>query len=115
PLHRSNLQKLMVCNPEAADDLALTIQLENMSKARLRSRGIARSMVLADSLRNLPCQLNCIFGDADVTLDPDLASVRAYVEDIHPNVAFRILPGVGHWAQYEASAAVNALLPKLID
>ncbi|MEC8171970.1 MAG: alpha/beta hydrolase, partial [Pseudomonadota bacterium] len=82
PLHRSNLQKLMVCNPEAADELALTIQLENMSKARLRSRGIARSMVLADSLRDLPCQLNCIFGDADVTLDPDLASVRAYVEDI---------------------------------
>ena len=115
PLHRSNLQKLMVCNPEAADDMALTIQLENMSKARLRSRGIARSMVLADSLRDLPCQLNCIFGDADVTLDPDLASVRAYVEDIHPNVAFHILPGVGHWAQYEASAAVNALLPELID
>ncbi|MBG03409.1 MAG: hypothetical protein CMM59_04965 [Rhodospirillaceae bacterium] len=115
PLHRSNLQKLMVCNPEAADDLALTIQLENMSKARLRSRGIARSMVLADSLRDLPCQLNCIFGDADVTLDPDLASVRAYVEDIHPNVAFHVLPDVGHWAQYEASAAVNALLPELID
>ena len=115
PLHRSNLQKLMVCNPEAADELALTIQLENMSKARLRSRGIARSMVLADSLRDLPCQLNCIFGDADVTLDPDLASVRAYVEDIHPNVAFHVLSDVGHWAQYEASAAVNALLPKLID
>ena len=115
PLHRSNLQKLMVCNPEAADDLALTIQLENMSKARLRSRGIARSMVLADSLRDLPCQLNCIFGDADVTLDPDLATVRAYVEDLHPNVAFHVLPDVGHWAQYEASEAVNALLPELID
>ena len=100
PLHRSNLQKLMVCNPEAADDMALTIQLENMSKARLRS-WIARSMVLADSLRDLPCQLNCIFGDADVTLDPDLASVRDYVEDIHPNVAFHVLPDVGHWAQYE--------------
>ena len=57
----------------------------------------------------------CIFGDADVTLDPDLASVRAYVEDIHPNVAFHVLSGVGHWAQYEASAAVNALLPELID
>ena len=62
PLHRSNLQKLMVCNPEAADDLALTIQLENMSKARLRSRGIARSMVLADSLRDLPASLTVSSG-----------------------------------------------------
>jgi len=114
PLHRSNLQKLMVCDPAAADDLALTIQLENMSKARLRSRGIARSMVLADSLRDLPCQLNCIFGDADVTLDPDLASVRAYVEDIHPGVAFHVLPNIGHWAQYEAADAVNTLVPTLI-
>ena len=114
PLHRLNLQKLMVCDPDAADDLALTIQLENMSKARLRSRGIARSMVLAESLRNLPCQLNCIFGDADVTLDPDLASVRAYVEDVNPNVAFHVLPDIGHWAQYEAADAVNELLPRLI-
>ncbi|MBO88675.1 MAG: hypothetical protein CMP14_04065 [Rickettsiales bacterium] len=114
PLHRLNLQKLMVCDPDAADDLALTIQLENMSKARLRSRGIARSMVLAESLRDLPCQLNCIFGDADVTLDPDLASVRAYVEDVHPSVAFHILPDTGHWAQYEAADAVNELIPRLI-
>ena len=38
-----------------------------------------------------------------------------HVEDIHPNVAFHVLSDVGHWAQYEASAAVNALLPKLID
>ena len=113
-MHRLNLQKLMVCDPDAADDLALTIQLENMSKARLRSRGIARSMVLAESLRNLPCQLNCIFGDADVTLDPDLASVRAYVEDVNPNVAFHVLPDIGHWAQYEAADAVNELLPRLI-
>ena len=114
PLHRLNLQKLMVFNPDAADDLALTIQLENMSKARLRSRGIARSMVLAESIRNLPCQLNCIFGDADVTLDPDLASVRAYVEDVNPNVALHVLPDIGHWAQYEAADAVNELLPRLI-
>ena len=78
PLYRHNLQKLMVCDPEAADALAVTIQTQNMSKARLRSRGIARTSVLADSLRDLPCRLNCVFGDADVTLDPDLDGIRAY-------------------------------------
>ena len=110
PLYRLNLQKLMVCDPEAADDLALTIHTDNMTKARLRSRGIARSSVLADSLRDLPCRLNCIFGERDVTLYPDLAGVRQYVEEVNPGVAFRVIPNAGHWVQYEASESVNALL-----
>ena len=115
PLYRHNLQKLMVCDPEAADALAVTIQMENMAKARLRSRGIARTSVLAESLRGLPCRLNCIFGDADVTLDPDLAGIRAYVEEIHPGAPFHVVPDAGHWVQFEAAAHVNELLPTLLD
>jgi 2-hydroxy-6-oxonona-2,4-dienedioate hydrolase len=115
PLYRHNLQKLMVYNPGAADDLALTIHVDNMSKARLRSRGIARTSVLADSLKGLPCQLNCIFGERDVTLYPDLSGIRAYVENIHPGVAFHVIPKAGHWVQFEASERVNALLPGLVS
>lgn len=115
PLYRHNLQKLMVCDPEAADDLALAIQMENMAKARLRSRGIARTSVLADSLQDLPCPLTCVFGDADVTLDPDLLGIQAYVEEIQPGTPFHIIPGAGHWVQFEAAEKVNELLPALID
>ena len=115
PLYRHNLQKLMVCDPEAADDLALAIQMENMAKARLRSRGIARTSVLADSLQDLPCPLTCVFGDADVTLDPDLLGIQAYVEKIQPGTPFHIIPGAGHWVQFEAAENVNAILPALID
>lgn len=114
PLHRGNLQKLMVHDPEAADTLAVTVQLDNMAKARLRSRGIARSMVLADSLRDLPCRLNCIFGDRDVTLDPDLAGIRAYIEEILPGSPFHVVPGAGHWVQYEAADTVNGYLLDLL-
>ena len=115
PLYRHNLQKLMVCDPEAADALAVTIQTQNMSKARLRSRGIARTSVLADSLRDLPCRLNCVFGDADVTLDPDLDGIRAYIKEIHPDAPFHVIPGAGHWVQFESAARVNELLPNLLD
>ncbi len=115
PLYRHNLQKLMVCDPEAADALAVTIQTQNMAKARLRSRGIARTSVLADSLRDLPCPLNCVFGDADVTLDPDLDGIRSYIEGIHPGAPFHVIPGAGHWVQFESAARVNELLPTLID
>lgn len=114
PLYRRNLQNLMVHDPAAVDELAMTLHMENMTKARLRSRGIARTSVLAESLRGLPCRLSCIFGDRDVTLHPDLAGVRDYVETIHPGVDFRIIPGAGHWVQYEAAEAFNTTLLDLI-
>ncbi|MDH3673650.1 MAG: alpha/beta hydrolase [Gammaproteobacteria bacterium] len=110
PLYRGNLQKLMVRDPAAVDDLAMTLHMANMAKTRLRSRSIARAFVLADSLRELPCRLGCIFGAGDVTLHPDLAAIRAYVEEIHPSAAFHVIPDAGHWVQYEASEAFNAVL-----
>jgi pimeloyl-ACP methyl ester carboxylesterase len=109
-LYRGNLQKLMVHDPAAVDDLAMTLHMANMAKSRLRSRGIARTSILADSLRALPCHLNCIFGDRDVTLHPDLAGIRDYVESIHPGAVFRVIPNAGHWVQFEAHAAFNETL-----
>ena len=115
PLYRHNLQKLMIYNPDAVDDLALTIQIDNMAKARLRSRGIARTSVLADSLRNLPCSLNCIFGDKDTTLDPHLAGIQTYVKEIHPDASFHVIPNAGHWVHFEAWEQVNLLLPEILN
>jgi 2-hydroxy-6-oxonona-2,4-dienedioate hydrolase len=110
PLYRGNLQKLMMHDPVAVDDLAMTLHMANMAKSRLRSRGIARTSILADSLRGLPCHLNCIFGDGDVTLHPDLAGIRDYVESIHPGASFRVIPNAGHWVQFEAHEVFNATL-----
>jgi pimeloyl-ACP methyl ester carboxylesterase len=115
PLYRHNLQKLMLHDPAAADDLALTIQTDNMAKARLRSRGIARTSVLSDSLRDLPCRLNGIFGDKDTTLYPDLSGIRDYVEEIHPGAPIHVIPNAGHWVQFEAWETVNKLLPDILN
>ena len=110
PLYRGNLQTLMVRDPAAVDELAMTLHMANMAKSRLRSRSIARKFVSADSLRDLPCRLNCIFGDGDVTAHPNLASIRAYAEKIRPDAAFHIIPDAGHWVQYEAPEVFNAIL-----
>lgn len=114
PLYKRNLQKLMVRDAASVDELAMTLHMANMARARLRSRGIARTTVLADSLRDLPCQLNCIYGDGDVTLHPDLGGVRDYVREVHPDVDFRVIPDAGHWVQYEASEAFNQVLLELL-
>jgi 2-hydroxy-6-oxonona-2,4-dienedioate hydrolase len=114
PLYRLNLQKLMVHDPATVDDLAVTLHMANMAKARLRSRSIARTSVLAESLKGLPCPLNCIFGESDVTLHPDIAGIRAYVEEIHPSAAFHVIPKAGHWVQYEVAEVFNALLLEVL-
>jgi pimeloyl-ACP methyl ester carboxylesterase len=114
PVYRRNLEKLMVHDPRAVDDLAMALHLENMAKARLRSRGIARKTVTADSLRGLACRLAFVFGAHDATLDPDIAGIRDYVRRNHPDAAFHVIAGAGHWVQYEAADAFNALLPDLL-
>ena len=114
PLYRRNLQKLMFGDPAAADDLALAIQVDNMAKARLRSRGIARSRVLADSLKGLPCTLTCIIGEKDATLDPDLETNRDYIAEILPEARFYVVPRAGHWVQFERAETVNTLLRELL-
>jgi 2-hydroxy-6-oxonona-2,4-dienedioate hydrolase len=114
PLYKKNLRNLMVYDPAAVDELAMTLHMANMPQARLRSRSIARTPVLANSLLDLPCQLNCIYGEHDVTLHPDLAGVRNHVESILPKVSFRIIPGAGHWVQFEAHQSFNPILLDLI-
>jgi len=114
PMYLHNLRQLMVHKPESADELALTIHIENMAKARLRSRGIARTLVLADSLKNLPCSLHCLFGEQDTTLHPDLDGIEKYVRDIHPGASFDIVEDAGHWVQFEAPERVNAILSRIL-
>jgi 2-hydroxy-6-oxonona-2,4-dienedioate hydrolase len=114
PIYRSNLQKLMVRDPAAVDDLAMALHMTNMAKVRLRSRSIARAHPMAETLRDLPCHLNCIFGDSDVTLYPDLAGIRAHMEQTCPDSAFHVIPNSGHWVQYESPEAFNARLMKVL-
>ncbi len=115
PIYRGNLEKLMVHNPDAVDELAMTLHMANMAKNRLRSRGIARRTIAADSLRGLACRLNFVFGDKDPTLDPDLDGIRAAAAELQPGAPFHVFADTGHWVQYEAADRFNALLPELLS
>lgn len=114
-IYRGNLEKLMVHDPAAVDELAMTLHIENMTKNRLRSRGIARRTIAADSLAGLSCQLGFVFGDKDPTLDPDLDGIRAAAAEIQPDAPFHVFPDTGHWVQFEAADRFNALLPGLLS
>lgn len=110
PLYRGNLEKLMVLHPSSVDDLAMTLHMDNMAQARLRSRRIAWTHPVAADLPGTSCALNFIFGAGDITLDPGIEGIRAHVAEHHPDAGFEVIPDAGHWVQYEAAAPFNASL-----
>jgi len=65
-----------------------------------------RLRVLAD----FSGRLAGIWGEHDATAAPYLAERRALLQQFQPTATFDILPGAGHWVQYEAHAAFNPLL-----
>lgn len=117
--HRRNLGLLMIADPGRIDPLALRLHHDNLLRSRLGSRKIARSGTLEGTLRRASCPIHGIWGEKDVTASPDLAAIRDFFlgDDGlgHLTQSFDVLPGVGHWAPYEAPDAVNQLLAQYIE
>jgi pimeloyl-ACP methyl ester carboxylesterase len=113
-LHRRNLERLMFADARRVDALALRVHHDNLRRARLRSRKIARTPTLAQALRRGCCELHGIWGREDVTIHPDLESIRELFT-ARCDAGFDLLPGVGHWAPYEAAGEFNRLLERRLD
>ena len=112
PLHERNLGRLMLADVERIDALAVRAHHENLRRARLRSRKIARTDTLARAIGALDCPLSGIWGARDVTIDPSLEAIRELFET-HPRFrSFDVIDGAGHWVAYEAPEAFNALLAR---
>ena len=111
-VHRRVLEILMFADPAAIDELAVTIQVINIAKTRLRSRQFARSDDIARGLAAVTVPLKSIWGTRDVIASPSLAAVREVLGRHHPELDFRTIPEAGHWVMYEAGDAFNA---RLID
>jgi pimeloyl-ACP methyl ester carboxylesterase len=108
--HRRNLEILMLHDPRHVDDLAVQIQTTNAAHARVRGKHVAPSAALARSLQGFAGRLAGIWGEHDATAAPHLAERREFLQQIQQAATFAVVPGAGHWVQYEAPAAFNALL-----
>jgi pimeloyl-ACP methyl ester carboxylesterase len=64
-------------------------------------------------LRDVSAQTLVIWGQHDVTADPD-ALIRTLKEDA-PEVRTHIVPGAGHWVQYDAADEIDRLLLAWMD
>jgi 2-hydroxy-6-oxonona-2,4-dienedioate hydrolase len=108
--HRKNLGILMIRDPDKVDDLAVYIQSHNAERSRVRGKHVNHTGDLSQCLPGMPGRLAGIWGEHDVTAVPYMAERKQKLEQFRPGATFDVMPGVGHWAQYEAPDEFNQLI-----
>jgi 2-hydroxy-6-oxonona-2,4-dienedioate hydrolase len=113
-VHRRNLGILMLHDPRKIDDLALYIQSQNAARSRVRGKHLAQPLSLSHCLPGFKGRLAGIWGEHDATAGPYLAERRERLRQFQPAASFDIIPGAGHWVQYEAPEPFNRRLRELV-
>jgi pimeloyl-ACP methyl ester carboxylesterase len=113
--HRTNLAILMVHDPAAIDEPALYMQFNNAERSRVRGKHINPTGDLSQTLPGFKGRLAGILGEHDATAVPYLDERREKLEQFKPGATFDVIPGAGHWVQYEAADAFNRVLRKRLN
>jgi pimeloyl-ACP methyl ester carboxylesterase len=113
-IHRVNLGILMIHDPQKIDALAVEIQSRNAAVSRIRGKHVSHTGSLANCLPGFTGRLAGIWGEHDPTAAPYLAERRERLQTFKPGAPFDIVPGAGHWVQYEAYDAVNRRMRELL-
>ncbi len=108
--HRYNLNQLMIHDPAKIDELALWLQKTNHARARMRSRRFSRSGALVEALPKITARLDGIWGERDATAYPHVDERRRILQSVQPGARFTVVPGAGHWVQFEAPDAFNRII-----
>jgi pimeloyl-ACP methyl ester carboxylesterase len=113
-VHRRNLGILMIHDPCKIDELAVYVQSQNAARSRMRGKHLAQPMALSRCLPGFRGRLAGIWGEHDATAVPYLAERRERLRQFQPEASFDIVPGAGHWVQYEAPEPFNRRLHALV-
>jgi len=107
---RHNLAALMIADPDKIDELAVYIQAQNAPRGRVKSRRFLRADTLARALPLVKARIDGIWGARDATAYPHLDDRARALRNVQPGARFEVIPGAGHWVQYEAADRFNPLL-----
>jgi 2-hydroxy-6-oxonona-2,4-dienedioate hydrolase len=112
--HRKNLSILMIHDPDKIDPLAVYAQSRNAERSRVRGKHVSNTGALSRCLPGFAGRLAGIWGEHDATAAPYLAERRDRLRQFQPEASFDIVPGAGHWVQYEAHEVFNQRLRELV-
>jgi len=107
---RHNLAALMIADPAKIDELAVYIQAQNAPRGRVKSRRFSRADTLARALPLIKARIDGIWGERDATAYPYVDDRARALRNVQPDARFEVIPGAGHWVQYEAADKFNPLL-----
>jgi pimeloyl-ACP methyl ester carboxylesterase len=113
-IHRVNLGILMIHDAQKIDALAVEVQSRNAAVSRIRGKHVSHTGTLANCLPAFTGRLAGIWGEHDPTAAPYLAERRERLQAFKPGAPFDIVPGAGHWVQYEAYETVNRRMRELL-
>jgi 2-hydroxy-6-oxonona-2,4-dienedioate hydrolase len=107
---RHNLAALMIADVTKIDELAVYIQVQNAPRGRVKSRRFSRADTLARALPLIKARIDGIWGERDATAYPHVNDRVRALRNVQPDARFEVIPGAGHWVQYEAADKFNPLL-----
>jgi pimeloyl-ACP methyl ester carboxylesterase len=55
-----------------------------------------------------------IWGERDATAYPHVAERKRILQSIQPGARFTIVPGAGHWVQFEEADAFNRIITEYV-
>ncbi len=105
---RHNLCAFMLHRPAEDGALALAVHEAACVATRFRSKAISRGVRLSDALDRFTKPVLMIWGEHDVTAVPEEAAER--LAGGHAGRDWCVVPGAGHWVQYERYHDINQLL-----
>ncbi|MGE8454282.1 MAG: alpha/beta fold hydrolase [Pseudomonadales bacterium] len=105
---RHNLRALMLHEESSINALAMAVHERACMSTRFRSRALSRQAMLADALATYRGATLLMWGEHDVTAVPVEAAQT--LADNASNRDWCLIPGAGHWVQFERHQEVNQLL-----
>lgn len=109
-LHRYNLTRMMLARESSVDDLAIWLHDTNIVRDRMPRRRLANTDIVARLLPRITCPLSGIWGAEDRLY---LGRIDRIGEALRRAPGFRslvLMPGAGHWVQFEDAAAFDRCL-----
>lgn len=105
---RYNLGLHMFHDPAKIDALAIEASVAPVMATRFRSKPISRAASLAQILAPFTKPVLMLWGEHDVTTTPAIAATT--LTEGRAEREAHVIPGGGHWVQYECADEVNRRL-----
>lgn len=112
--NRHNLAELMFADASRIDDVALAMQDLHTRRARFKSKGWANTDSLKQAILRSRAALGAIYGEQDAIARPDVQQRIDVVRQMRAGARTELIPDAGHWVAYEAAAAFNAALARVL-